>query len=244
MERTKIELNRVKIGALFGLIISILMILLAIYFTPDYVASNLSPDGVVELETIATIKMFRTAVSTIGIIGLLVAILFFVKPYLFNSLANYPAISTISNSYLEMTIGIFLILALIMGLRPTIKSIIEWQNIVGNHDAHELRIKFHRGYRRDHVIREFIQSKIPHDEPLLIKADNYQKAFFAYYLAPRPIYYYSDIFAAELDKAGRKYHVLTITCEKSKDIEDVEWSITEGKSMAVSTAKRGETIKE
>ena len=50
MENTKIELNRVKIGALFGLIISILMILLAIYFTPDYIASNLSPDGFVELE--------------------------------------------------------------------------------------------------------------------------------------------------------------------------------------------------
>jgi hypothetical protein len=235
MERNEIEHKWVKVVSLF--LISILMILFYIYFTPDYVARKLSPDGILELKTIALIKKLRIGFSIIGILGLLVTLLFLIKPYLFNSLTKNSALK---NSYLFIILSIFLILTLIMSLKTTVGSIIRWQDKTRNKDAHSLRLEFHHWYRRQHMIWEFIQSNIHQNEPLLINAHNCPSVFFAYYLAPRSIYSYSDNFAAELDKSGRNYYVLTMTWDKHGKV--MEWSIIE-KPIDFFFIKRRDIIK-
>jgi hypothetical protein len=83
MEKIKLRYKWPKIVALFGVIISISMILLAFYFTPNYVVSNLSSGGILEQDIVVKINNLRTGAGIIGILGLLLSSLFYFKPSLF-----------------------------------------------------------------------------------------------------------------------------------------------------------------
>ena len=72
----------IKIGFYFGSLISILFILIAINFTPDYVSKNLSSDGVLEPFTVFRINFIRTTFFVLGTTGFLFAVLCLVKPNL------------------------------------------------------------------------------------------------------------------------------------------------------------------
>jgi len=208
MDKIEIKYNWIKIGASFVIIVSILTILFTLSSTPGRVVRNLSA--------------YRIEAIIVGIVGLSFSLLFINKPYLFNALINNSALR---NNYFLIIISIFSILTFLKGLPPTIFSAIQWRNEISNHDADALRIKFHYWYKQEHTIWEFIRDNIPYDEPVLIDDKNCGRGFFAYYLAPRPIYIYSDAFANELQTAGCKYHVLTTTC---KNEIVTEWSIKEG----------------
>ena len=73
------EQKRFKIGACFGVFICILLICVTIYFTPNFVANNLSTDGILEQTTIFEINFLRL-LSTIG--SLIIA-LYIIKPNIF-----------------------------------------------------------------------------------------------------------------------------------------------------------------
>ena len=87
-------LIKYRIVALFGVIISILMILFAIYFTPEYVASNLSADGILEPKTINKIIVVRTISSIVSILGLFISSLFLIKP-------QFRTIHTLSTMFIK-----------------------------------------------------------------------------------------------------------------------------------------------
>lgn len=51
-----------RIGFLFGVIIGVVVMLFAIYFTPNFVANNFSSDGILEYRTIITINLLRVGI--------------------------------------------------------------------------------------------------------------------------------------------------------------------------------------
>jgi hypothetical protein len=57
--------------AFVGVCISVLLILFAIYFTPDFVAYNLSSDGILEQITVFNINFIRIFFSILGTVALL-----------------------------------------------------------------------------------------------------------------------------------------------------------------------------
>lgn len=82
------DIKWIRLGALLGFIASFLIILLGINFTPDYVARNLSPDGILHPKTIVSISIIRLWVITISVLGLSFTLLFLIKPYFLNFLIN------------------------------------------------------------------------------------------------------------------------------------------------------------
>ena len=73
------EQKRFKIGACFKVFICILLMCVTIYFTPNFVANNLSPDGILEQTTIFEINFLRL----LSTIGLLIIVLYIIKPNIF-----------------------------------------------------------------------------------------------------------------------------------------------------------------
>ena len=210
----------IKIGPLFGTILGLVMVLFAIFFTPDFVQNNLSADGILESNTIAKINTVRVAVSISGLLVLVFIFLVLNKPYWFSE-------HDIANIYLIMSICIFSTITVTLGLPETISSARKLHSQIEKYDEHTLRSKFHAWYRRQHMIWEFIRENVPDDAPLLIDAhkDNCPPWFIAYYLAPRPVFLYSDNFDAELQKAERKYYLLTMRWHEQSRY--LEWSIRE-----------------
>lgn len=203
----------------------VIMILLSVFINPDYVSMNLSPDGFLEPETISKINRLRIVICIMALSGMSFASLFLVKPLLFNSFMNSPALK---KHHFNIFIAFFLFIGLVQGLGPTIKSSIKWNNEIRGFDANELRLKYHHWYRRQHIILEYIQKNTAKNEPLLIKGHDCQGFFSAYYLAPKPVYYYSDSFASQLNKTGQKYHVLQMICDNN--INNMQWTLREGKT--------------
>jgi 4-amino-4-deoxy-L-arabinose transferase-like glycosyltransferase len=74
--------------SLLGAILSLLMILFALFFTPDYAANKISPDGNIGSGTITEINIVRSGFGIIGTFGLFSVLLFIFKPNLFNLLCN------------------------------------------------------------------------------------------------------------------------------------------------------------
>ncbi len=66
------------IGTCFGIFISILLPCIAIYFTPNWVANNLSPDGILTQDTIVEIDLFRIWFGISGTIAL-ITVLYSIK---------------------------------------------------------------------------------------------------------------------------------------------------------------------
>jgi len=69
------DVKSIRFGALFGIITSILLILLGFFITPDYVAQNLSYDGILEPTTINDINKIRLAAVVASILILMFNIL-------------------------------------------------------------------------------------------------------------------------------------------------------------------------
>ena len=74
------EKNWLKIGACFGVFICILLMCFALYFTPNFVSYNLSPDGILSQNTILGINLIRLCFAVLSTIGLLVSVLCITKP--------------------------------------------------------------------------------------------------------------------------------------------------------------------
>lgn len=72
-----------KIGACFGAFIFILLLCFTIYFTPNFVANNLSPDGILKHNTIVSINLIRIGFGILGTTGLLISVLHIIKPHIF-----------------------------------------------------------------------------------------------------------------------------------------------------------------
>jgi len=128
-----------------------------------------------------------------------------------------------SDSVLLVTIAVFAGGSVVGSLRPTIRRISFWEKIVEEGNEHTIRVKRHKWYRRQYPIFRVVESTIPRNDYLLIKRQNAPAHFLAYYLAPRPIYYYSDTFADELNRAGLTYHVITLSWAEETGLE---WAIT------------------
>jgi hypothetical protein len=72
----------IKFDALIGIIASILIILLAIYVTPDYVVKNLSPDGILEPPNINRVNIIRVVAAVTGLLMFISSITFKISPNL------------------------------------------------------------------------------------------------------------------------------------------------------------------
>ena len=66
-----------------GVLITVSLILFAMYFTPNFVETNLSPDGILSQITIIKINLIRIGFGLLGTIVLLIITLYFIKPNLF-----------------------------------------------------------------------------------------------------------------------------------------------------------------
>ncbi len=87
----------IRLGALLGITASILIILLGIYITPDFVAINLSPDGILEPSTVAKINTIRMRAAITGLLTLISSIAFIVVPHLLYSIVDWLRIYSIVN---------------------------------------------------------------------------------------------------------------------------------------------------
>ena len=193
----------------------------------------MSPDGILAPRTISLINILRIGLIIVGIVFLLLTVLFLSKPNFFKLLILKL---DIRNTYLSGGIWLFSIITIIFGLPNVVSSINNFLKIE-KHDEHALRLKFHHWYRRQHMIMEFIENNIPNNAPLLIKGK--PTCFFAYYLAPRPIYQYSDIFAKELAIDKRKYYIVDMLRDKKRRI--IQWSIIEKPSGKIIIQKTDES---
>ena len=81
MRKTKKEYKRFKIGACFVSFICILLIFFTIYFTPNFVANNLSKDGILEHGTIILINFIRLGLGILSTIGLLISALYIIDKF-------------------------------------------------------------------------------------------------------------------------------------------------------------------
>ena len=79
------------IVACFGVFICILFLCFAIYFTPNFVANYLSPDGFLEQITIVKINLTRIWFGILGTVVLLIIVLYFIKGNSFFLLQNSKA---------------------------------------------------------------------------------------------------------------------------------------------------------
>jgi hypothetical protein len=86
MEKIKKEHKRFKLRACFVAFISMLFMCFTIFFTPNFVADNISPDGILEQSTIIDINLIRFGFSILSTIGLLISALYIFRPNLVYSL--------------------------------------------------------------------------------------------------------------------------------------------------------------
>ena len=94
----------IKLGALLGIIASSLLIFFVIYFTPDFVSMNLSPDGILEPKTINKINIIRMRAAIIGILILIFSIALIMPPHL----SNYIFRNKLLILFAILLIGFFL----------------------------------------------------------------------------------------------------------------------------------------
>ena len=212
--------RRWLIIALCGLSLSFAVILFSILFTPNFIAENLSPDGYLEPRTISDITILRIGLSIVGVIFLTLFLLSLLKPHYFKLLISKL---DVKSTYLSISLWFFSIITLIFGFPNVITSVMDFHSKAEKRDAHSLRLKFHHWYQNQYRIMEFIQKHLSDNEPLLIKGKH--EHFFAYYLAPRAIYKYSEILAKELNAAKRKYYIVDVVWDEKDNI--IRWSISE-----------------
>lgn len=92
-----------RISTFAGIIIAIFMILVSIYFTPHFIESHISPDGIIEKSgTILIINGYRLSTAIIGILTLLVSI---IRPNFFYSVTNVLAQRSLKERTEQITLG-------------------------------------------------------------------------------------------------------------------------------------------
>ena len=133
----------------------------------------------------------------------------------------------IQNYYFQTLTILFFILSLIIGFKPTVKSISEWHSRLGTKNDHELRVEFFDWYQREHEIWEFYKEKYTIRRINHHKCPNRNPFFVAYYLAPRPVYYATEEHIARLTNSRTKYHILDMTWNPEK--KKMEWHVTTAK---------------
>ena len=119
----------IRLGALLGISASILIILLGIYFTPDYVARNMSPDGILEPTTINKINKIRMGAVIAGILILLYCILNWFQKH------EIIRLKIFHNNYILWG-AIFLFFAIFLssgGFHHDINVFSYWSNFVYEH---------------------------------------------------------------------------------------------------------------
>lgn len=84
MKKDLKEHKRSKIIVFVVVCISTFLILFAVYFTPNFVAYNLSSDGILEQITISKINSIQILFSTLGTVALLIIVFYLIKPKLFS----------------------------------------------------------------------------------------------------------------------------------------------------------------
>jgi hypothetical protein len=84
----------------FGIILCIAILLISIYFTPDFIANNLSPDNYLEDVTIKQINFFRLISFVIGFLFIAILLLFLFRPNLM-SLMNLRHDEVTYKSFIE-----------------------------------------------------------------------------------------------------------------------------------------------
>ena len=90
MRNTIKKYKRFKIGASIGVFICILVVCFSVYFTPGYVANNLSSDGILGQDTIFFINFIRLCSGVLSNIGFLICVLFLIKPHIFIEFFSKP----------------------------------------------------------------------------------------------------------------------------------------------------------
>jgi hypothetical protein len=74
------EYKRFKVGGSVGTFICILFLFFSVYFNSDFVANNISQDGILGQGTIFLITFIRFGFGTLGTIGLLISVLCILIP--------------------------------------------------------------------------------------------------------------------------------------------------------------------
>ena len=83
------ENKRFIVGGWSGVFIFVLLMCFTIYFTPNFVANNLSSDGVLVKSTISLLNFIRLTCGILSTIGLLISVSFLIKPNLFLEFYSY-----------------------------------------------------------------------------------------------------------------------------------------------------------
>ena len=117
---------------------------------------------------------------------------------------------------------IFLALTLVTGIKPLLQSIRYWQESTRGRDSDTLRRTFHTYYNLQYPIYKHIEATIPLEDPILIDSEADQRHFFAYYLAPRRVYRYSEAMTTKLNKQHCSYHIVTV---RSRGTDSLDWAI-------------------
>jgi hypothetical protein len=123
---------------------------------------------------------------------------------------------------LVSSLGIFLAITLVTGIKPLVQSILYWHKNTIGYDEDTLRRSFHNYYNRQYPIYKYIEARIPVEDPVLIDSEAEQRHFFAYYLAPRHVYRYSKALATKLNEKNCRYHIVTV---RSGAIDSLDWTI-------------------
>ncbi len=123
---------------------------------------------------------------------------------------------------LVSSLGIFLAITLVTGIKPLVQSILYWQKNTIGYDEDTLRRSFHNYYNRQYPIYKYIEATIPVEDPVLIDSEAEPTHFFAYYLAPRHVYRYSKALATKLNEKNCRYHIVTV---RSGATDSLDWAI-------------------
>src|SRR5262245_38003879 len=123
---------------------------------------------------------------------------------------------------LVSSLGIFLAITLVTGMKPLVQSILYWRENTIGYDEDTLRRTFHNYYNRQYPIYKDIEATIPAEDPVLIDSEPELRHFFAYYLAPRRLYHYSSALETKLKGNNCRYHIVTV---KNGATESLDWTI-------------------
>jgi hypothetical protein len=106
----KFEYRGSNMKPFFGLIISLLLIFIAFYINPSFVADKISSGGLLPNKTTIAIIVFQISTGIIGVLTLLLSISFLLNRHLFYTLANIVDIAKLENSKFEKYIPYILLI--------------------------------------------------------------------------------------------------------------------------------------
>lgn len=112
--------SNIRMASFIGILAGILMLLLSgKYVTPDFVANHLSPDGILQSNTIIIINHIRIASLAIGVFVCFLATLFLFKPNLLTSIADKLTNISLTYKRMQLVLGILSVMGVILILYST-----------------------------------------------------------------------------------------------------------------------------